>query len=384
MIDRNLLMSYAKILEEYSNPNFVFTDEYRRIVGLVNNSALNDENLRNLINELNNSTDKNAVIGKYFDEMENSNNNEEELIAEAYGVDISKIEHKTLHNGKEVFVFYDVNTNRNVILENKKDGVSLVEQLKERQLQNTAYQGNDNMGNVQNMMGDMVQKDNCELVIIPIENINEHLNEIQNLTQEELQMLNFLLKNSAAFDIKYINIENIIGLNSEGKIFEVYKDSNLEFKIAEPNSMAYGESDINVSNRVNNEFNSVEQSAVLQNQYEDVPRELEYNANNDDLSFDDLSEDMQEKVIILHDNPMMMDNMSSEERFYWQKLIELYNKKLELQEQEELNKTNNQVKVKKHVLRKEGSNGFINFFQISLIVSFAILLFTVIYAFFIK
>ena len=206
MIDKNMLMSYAKILEEYSNPNFVFTDDYRRIVSLVNNAALSDEKLRNLINELNNSTDKSSVVGKYFGEIENSNNNEEELIAEAYGVDISKIEHKTLHNGKEVFVFYDVNTNRNVILENKKDGVSLVEQLKERQLQNVSYQGNDNISNAQNMMGDMVQKDNCELSIIPIENIEDHLSEIDSLTQEELQMLTFLLKTSAAFDIKYMNI----------------------------------------------------------------------------------------------------------------------------------------------------------------------------------
>ena len=67
MVNRELLMEYVKIIEEYvSNPTFVFNDEQRNIINLINKEAKNDGRLSNLLNELKNSNDKYSVIDKYY------------------------------------------------------------------------------------------------------------------------------------------------------------------------------------------------------------------------------------------------------------------------------------------------------------------------------
>lgn len=101
MINKNVLIEYVKILNE---GNFsILTNDQLYIINLVNNEASVNKQFSEFLNNLINSEDK------------------------------------ILANGKEIFCFYDTVSSKNVALENEKNGVTLVEQLKEIQLQNESY-----------------------------------------------------------------------------------------------------------------------------------------------------------------------------------------------------------------------------------------------------
>ena len=372
-INRDMLKTYAKIWDEYKkNPGFVFSNENRNIITIINNMAENDEKLMALLEQLRSSNDPDLVIEEYFNNLQQVNKgseNESKIIAETFGIDISKIEHKYLKSGNEVFSFFDTSLGRQVVLENKKDGVSLVEQLKEIQVQNKNYQTSNDSLNTQNMLEDKALKENCELSMVPIEEVWEHLNQVQCLTIEDYRMLNFLIANAASLKISYINIENLVGIDKDGKIYEVYKDSSLRYQIGEPNSASYNEEKINVSDRVDDNYTVSEQNVNLQSSYEDVPNEIEKAPDSTDLSFDDLPEDIQQKVVMFYEYPEMLNSLSLEDREIWQSYIALYNEKIEL-EQEQLK--NNNPKVKRYVMEKNDNYGYINLANLSLIITFVI------------
>ena len=373
MIGKDILIEYIGILNNNNNSNFTFGERESYIINLVNNEVKNSNEFREFINRLNGSSDKISVIEEYFNSLEvKKSQSDSGVIASVFGIDISKIEHKYLNNGKEIFSFYDVKYGRPVVLENKKDGVSLVEQLKEIQSQNNEYQTFNGERNVQNILEDKAFKDNCELSMIPIEEIWEHLNQLKNLSVDDLKMLNFLIQNSYSLGIVSINIENFIGLDKYGKIYEVYKDKSSEYKIGEPDTASYNQEDIIVSDRVSDSYNESEQNVVLQSGFEDEPNVIENLPSDEDVRFDYLPDDIKDKTIMFYENPNLLNELSDDEREMWKKYVSMYQKKLE-QEEIELNKKNSAPKIRRYV-KEENSKGYINFMNLMLIISVILIL----------
>lgn len=275
-MNKEILIQYAKIWEEYNNnPSFIFTEEQRNIINSVNKEVKNDEKLANLLEELKSSNNKINIIENYFNPQETNNQeNEYEVIAEVFGIDINDIQHKVLNNGKELFSFYDKQVGRNIILENEKNGISLIEQLREIQRENKKYQTSDNEQNAKDILKDKTNKENCELSVIPIQEIGDHLNQVQNLSLEDYHKLIFLINNIKSLNISHINIENIIGLDDNEKIYEVYIDQEQNYKIGEPNTSNYIE-----------DKNKVNQTNLVEN-----------SSKEPELQFDYLDEEIQKKL----------------------------------------------------------------------------------------
>lgn len=377
MINKDVMLNYVRIVNEYmSNPTFVFSEEDRNIINSVNRASKEDGNLARLLEELRNTSDKNAVIEKYFnpDQSNKSDENVEEVIANTFGIDISNIEHKYLNNGNEIFAFYDVNSGKKILLENNKNGVSLVEQLKEIQANNSNYQTQNDEKNATDILNDKILKENCELSMISVEEVPSRLMEMSALSLEDYYKILFLYKNANSIGLSYINFDNAIGIDNDGKIFEVYKDSSYEYKIGEPNNASYKDDKINVSDRIDESYTSSEQNVALQSNYEDIPTEIEDAPLEEEIKFDTLPDDIKEKTIMLYKMPHALDELPNEAKDYWLQNIELYKKKLEIEERK-LNEKKN-VNVRRLTLENSNNNkGNIDFVSITFILG---IIFTII------
>lgn len=374
-MNKDIILEYISILEEYSNVlDMNLTDRQRYVISLINEECFKNEEFRVFIESLKDSNDKEKMIEEYFNNIEKlKSNNEEEVIANTFGIDIRNVEHKYLDNGKEIFCFYDDKLGRNVYLENGKNGVSLVSQLKEIQIENTNYQTDDNEKNVQNILEDKRFKENCELDVIPLNEIGNYINRISGLSVEDYKKLSYLIKNSEMIGLSAINIENVVGFDKDGKMCEVYKDELTgEYKIAEPNSANYNVQNINISDNLDASYAYNEQFDAISSKYEDTTNEVVGEVEELVSKFYDLPIEIQERTIFLYEYPDMLENLSSEEAEIWKEYVDMYKKVLELEEIEK-EKKQSAPKVRKYVLDREDNYGYINLSTLSIIIGFVIL-----------
>lgn len=369
-INKETVKYYLEVLDKYRNTNGLVGESDKNLINQINSSAYDSKEFQELMNKLRHASplDREKIINEYFDKNNEKDTNPEKEIANTFGVDISKIEHKILDSGIEIFSFYNPENGKQVILENKKDGVSLVEQLKQIQEENTKYQSSNNEKNTTSILNDQRIKENIELKLIPIEEINEYLGQVKNLTVEDYKKLVFIIKNADELHINYINVENLFGLSKDGKIYEARTNSNKELQIGEPDNAIYNESKIDVSDEVNNN--------ELDNAYEDnpnikeeLPEELQ-----EGLSFEELDEEVKEKTIMLYENPDKLEKLPEEEKETYKNNIEIYQKYLlYLEKKEELEKNKHYTKI----LKKDDNKGYTTMFNLSMIlilVAIAILL----------
>lgn len=371
-MNKVILFEYVRIFEQYNNNSTVsLSDEQRQLISFVNDEAFRNEEFGKFIEKLKESSNKDEMIENYFKTQEiNNYGSSEDVIANTFGIDVSKIEHKYLENGKEIFKFYNDKLDKYIILENEKNGTSLTEQLKEIQSQNEEYQTNDNEKNSQAILEDKRFKENCELDMVPLKELDNHLNKIQALSSEDYMKLNFMINNSEILGITSINIENVIGLDKEGKIYEVSVDKlNNQFTIGEPNTANYREENIITSDRVDVKLNKNEQLNASVNSYEDKPIEIEYDNENSNAKFYDLPEHIRERAIMYYEFPDLLESLSIDEREVWKQYINMYEKVLEMEEREK-SKEQEQQKVKRYIKEKKDNFGFVNLSVLSLIVGF--------------
>ena len=362
-INKETVKYYLEVLDKYRNTNGLVGESDKNLINQINSSAYDSKEFQELMNKLRHTSplDREKIINEYFDKNNEKDTNPEKEIANTFGVDISKIEHKILDSGIEIFSFYNPENGKQVILENKKDGVSLVEQLKQIQEENTKYQSSNNEKNTTSILNDQRIKENIELKLIPIEEINEYLGQVKNLTVEDYKKLVFIIKNADELHINYINVENLFGLSKDGKIYEARTNSNKELQIGEPDNAIYNESKIDVSDEVNNN--------ELDNAYEDnpnikeeLPEELQ-----EGLSFEELDEEVKEKTIMLYENPDKLEKLPEEEKETYKNNIEIYQKYLlYLEKKEELEKNKHYTKI----LKKDDNKGYTTMFNLSMILIF--------------
>lgn len=347
------ILKYFSLLDEYTlNNKVVFNNEELEFINKMNNELNKDLELSNLFNKLKKTfpSSREKIIDEYFDSKPKSL---EEEISITFGIDVSKIEHKLLDSGVEIFCFYDNALGKQVVLENKKDGRSLVEILKETQKENKKYQSNDNAKNSEDILRDKRENEDLELKMIPIESVDKYLGQVKSLSSEDYKKLFFLIRYSTELDIAYINIENMIGLSSYGKIYEVTKDKFNNFKVGEPKNLNYNEKDIDTSDRINN-------NESLDNKYEDVP-EIKEELNEDFNSYDN---DTKEKITLFYENPSLLNNLNDQDKKVWIYRVEVYKRYLEILEKE---KNNNKPYVK--TLKKE-EKGYVNLTTLIMMLEF--------------
>ena len=370
-IEKNIKL-FIKFL---NNPNLsTLNAEEKRAILEVNNLCKTDPEFNEMVNKLKGSFSDESrmnILNDYLDQKElKEAKTNEEVISKTFGVDINDIEHKYLNSGKEIFSFYDSKIGRKRLLENPSDG-TLVEFLKEEQNNNEDFQSNDYKANSTAILNEKLKEKNIELKMIYIGDLNDHQKEIDNLEEKKKKCLDEILKNKEKLGVVYVNLEDIVALDKDGKIIEgAYNDEKQKAEVQSPKGANYRAQEIsnensNVSSNENNgDSYATDNTNVNEfNEFEDIP---------DIISAEGIDPAMREEVAAnlkkYYKNPDAMLALAPLEREYYEKLVGILSEKIELK------KENKQVMTLKNPYNKWGFSNIVLLSIIAIALAIVVLI----------
>ena len=370
-IEKNIKL-FIKFL---NNPNLsMLSTEEKRAILEVNNLCKTDSEFNDMVNKLKGSFSDETrmnILNDYLDQKEiQEAKSNEEVISKTFGVDINDIEHKYLNSGKEIFSFYDSKIGRKRLLENPSDG-TLVEFLKEEQNNNEDFQSNDYKANSTAILNEKLKEKNIELKMVYIGDLNDRQKEINNLEEKQKKCLDEILKNKEKLGVVYVNLEDIVALDKDGKIIEgAYNDEKQKAEVQSPKGANYRAQEIsnensNVSSNENNgDSYATDNTNVNEfNEFEDIP---------DIISAEGIDPAMREEVAAnlkkYYKNPDAMLALAPLEREYYEKLVGILSEKIELK------KENKQVMTLKNPDNKWGFSNIVLLSIIAIALAIVVLI----------
>lgn len=370
-IEKNIKL-FIKFL---NNPNLsTLNAEEKRAILEVNNLCKTDPEFNEMVNKLKGSFSDESrmnILNDYLDQKElKEAKTNEEVISKTFGVDINDIEHKYLNSGKEIFSFYDPKIGRKRLLENPSDG-TLVEFLKEEQNNNEDFQSNDYKANSTAILNEKLKEKNIELKMIYIGDLNDHQKEIDNLEEKKKKCLDEILKNKEKLGVVYVNLEDIVALDKDGKIIEgAYNDEKQKAEVQSPKGANYKAQEISnenndvSSNENNGESYFTDNTSVNEfNEFEDIPDII--NAEGIDPA---MREEVAANLKKYYKNPDAMLSLAPLEREYYEKLVGILSEKIELK------KENKQVMTLKNPDNKWGFSNIVLLSIIAIALAIVVLI----------
>lgn len=370
-IEKNVKL-FIKFL---NNPNLsTLNAEEKKAILEVNNLCKTDSEFNEMVNKLKGSFSDETrmnILNDYLNQKElKKAKSNEEVISKTFGVDINDIEHKYLNSGKEIFSFYDSKIGRKRLLENPSDG-TLVEFLKEEQNNNEDFQSNDYKANSTAILNEKLKEKNIELKMIYIGDLNDHQKEIDNLEEKKKICLDEILKNKEKLGVVYVNLEDIVALDKDGKIIEgAYNDEKQKAEVQSPKEANYRAQEIsnennNVSSNENNgESYATDNTSVNEfNEFEDIPDII--NAEGIEPA---KREEVAENLKKYYKNPDAMLALAPLEREYYEKLVGILSEKIELK------KENKQVMTLKNPDNKWGFSNIVLLSIIAIALAIVVLI----------
>ena len=370
-IEKNIKL-FIKFL---NNPNLsTLNAEEKRAILEVNNLCKTDPEFNEMVNKLKGSFSDESrmnILNDYLNQKElKEAKTNEEVISKTFGVDINDIEHKYLNSGKEIFSFYDPKIGRKRLLENPSDG-TLVEFLKEEQNNNEDFQSNDYKANSTAILNEKLKEKNIELKMVYIGDLNDHQKEIDNLEEKKKKCLDEILKNKEKLGVVYVNLEDIVALDKDGKIIEgAFNEEKQKAEVQSPKEANYRAQEIsnensNVSSNENNgESYATDNTSVNEfNEFEDIPDII--NAEGIEPA---RREEVAENLKKYYKNPDAMLALTPLEREYYEKLVGILSEKIELK------KENKQVMTLKNPDNKWGFSNIVLLSIIAIALAIVVLI----------
>lgn len=370
-IEKNVKL-FIKFL---NNPNLsTLNVEEKRAILEVNNLCKEDPEFNEMVNKLKGSFSDETrmnILNDYLNQKElKEAKSNEEVISKTFGVDINDIEHKYLNSGKEIFSFYDSKIGRKRLLENPSDG-TLVEFLKEEQNNNEDFQSNDYKANSTAILNEKLKEKNIELKMVYIGDLNDHQKEIDNLEEKKKKCLDEILKNKEKLGVVYVNLEDIVALDKDGKIIEgAYNDEKQKAEVQSPKEANYKAQEIsNENNDVSFNENNVESyvndntNVNEFNEFEDIPDII--NAEGIDPA---MRKEVAANLKKYYKNPDAMLSLAPLEREYYEKLVGILSEKIELK------KENKQVMTLKNPDNKWGFSNIVLLSIIAIALAIVVLI----------
>lgn len=370
-IEKNVKL-FIKFL---NNPNLsTLNAEEKKAILEVNNLCKTDSEFNEMVNKLKGSFSDESrmnILNDYLNQKElKEAKSNEEVISKTFGVDINDIEHKYLNSGKEIFSFYDSKIGRKRLLENPSDG-TLVEFLKEEQNNNADFQSNDYKANSTAILNEKLKEKNIELKMVYIGDLNDHQKEIDNLEEKKKKCLDEILKNKEKLGVVYVNLEDIVALDKDGKIIEgAYNDEKQKAEVQSPKEANYKAQEISnenndvSSNENNGESYVTDNTSVNEfNEFEDIPDII--NAEGIDPA---MREEVAANLKKYYKNPDAMLTLEPLEREYYEKLVGILSEKIELK------KENKQVMTLKNPDNKWGFSNIVLLSIIAIALAIVVLI----------
>lgn len=377
------LEAYLKYLDNKSKDNeYVPTSEENTAIYNISNDV-QYINLYNQIKGIDDYDAKRKIVSAYKIEQElKKAKNPKDLISKIYGINVEDIESLKLNNGKEVFTFYDTKQGRKRIIENLGQE-SLVSKLKEIQNNNIEFQGKDYKKNSNDILANEAEKNNNrqEFKMVEIDDYINHPENYGTLDNDTRTIIEKLSKAKETLKIKYINIENKVGLTKDNRVIEIAKNQDGDFVFVEPTKWKNNVDEMSNEDKVNEnnqysedtlEQGEEENNEIEENDFEDEPEfvsseEIQSEINAQNLVFEESPEEIRDKIKEYYEDPSKMNNIDSENKksFYEKMVNEVFAvRKAEYEKKKE---------QKRSMIYKNpdlNSNGFVNLIFVSILLLF--------------
>ena len=227
----------------------------------------NDKELREIYNTINNLTNDDArlkAIDTFFEEKEKKLKEADkvkEAISKMYGVNVDKIDFMKLESGIDIIAFYDEKESRKRVIDYSY-AKSIVEEFSNIQNQNVEFQSQDYDKNSIDIAKKEAEVNDGkrELEMIDIERLKSEYDELIKRVDDPVKKQNIkkIIDESEIRNIKYVNLENMVGLDEDNNIVESYYDdknnkSIIESPVNYKPTVEYVDNKENVENEVFNE-----------------------------------------------------------------------------------------------------------------------------------
>ncbi len=216
------LIQYTTILSNYEHGNYRLNDEEANVLKTLNKS--NDLKMQIEIDKIKKMSfsERDKYIESLKEKMQKKNeisSSVEEEISLTFGVDVSHIKVNRLKTGKTLYTFFDENLGRNVVLQSDDKGAltSKLQEIRKESQDDAELESED-------ILEEKRVNEGLEVDFVYLSDIGRHISEISSFSEEKRRELRFLIDNALEFGIVAINLENVIGMDSYGNVFEVYFD----------------------------------------------------------------------------------------------------------------------------------------------------------------
>ncbi len=187
-------------------------------------NSLNDENLKTEYLKLQHKNQN-----QKFDKKD-----EQEQIAEIYGVDLTDIEVIIIKSKK----YYKFKKDNAYIMIETNTNLSMVQDFKNQQEESTDYKTADSKQNKDKIVQNMIDN-KINLSLIPINDLAKYNDILSTLPREQLNYIRTLFINRQDFNIEVINIYDGIAIDKSGRCLFVEKNSDTEMY-----EIKYAETDV--------------------------------------------------------------------------------------------------------------------------------------------
>ena len=207
--------------------------------------------------------------------------------------------------------------------------------------------------------------------MVYIGDLNDHQKEIDNLEEKKKKCLDEILKNKEKLGVVYVNLEDIVALDKDGKIIEgAFNEEKQKAEVQSPKEANYRAQEIsnensNVSSNENNgESYATDNTSVNEfNEFEDIPDII--NAEGIEPA---RREEVAENLKKYYKNPDAMLALAPLEREYYEKLVGILSEKIELK------KENKQVMTLKNPDNKWGFSNIVLLSIIAIALAIVVLI----------
>lgn len=222
--DNNIdkLIEYITILNNYQHGNYKLNSDEVNVIKTMQKS--NDLKTRIEVDKINKMafSEREQYLESLNEKKNQQNgivNSIEEEIALTFGVDSSNIKVSRLQDGKQLYTFFDDELKKNIVLQDdgSKSLMSKLEEIRSESSKDADVEKED-------ILEDERVKNGLEVKFIFLSEIGHHISEIAAMNEDKRRALKYLIDHAIEFGIVEVNLENVVGIDSYGNIFEIYID----------------------------------------------------------------------------------------------------------------------------------------------------------------
>ena len=286
-----------------------------------------------------------------------SNNKQEEVVKKEFAIKLENMEQINLKDGRQFFKLYDASTDSYIMIINNDRSKNMSEQFKDIQNMMLSAQTQNATMNARGIYDTEAKYSRTVLSLTPINEMYKVMNQIGDARKR--QMLITLIKSSQMLKLRFVNVDNCIAIDEQGKVISAYFNENtnkVELDVADALKF-----DANSVTSLNSQYDEIDLSSI---DFDQIVEEIEV---SDDMPIEIAGEKIDPKFVKqAYEYPELVERstqVNNKQRFILQHIIMAMRKR-------QMNKQNSNSKQKVYV--KNNQTAFVNKLVLAVLAGIAI------------